>query len=139
MIFPRFFNPLARGDRQQLRVLINRMRQSLHGVLMIMLLACVVTRDALAHHEAGRQPPPQTQAATAGTKSGKGAGLIQQIDRDKGMVTIKHGPLQGINMPAMTASYRVKDKAMLSDLWSPQTVVFELTYDGKQYLITHIK
>ncbi len=106
--------------------------------LMIVLLASVCT-GTLAHHEAVRQPSRQTQAPADSSKTGKGTGLIQQIDREKGTVTLKHGPLQGINIPAMTASYRVKDKAMLSDLWSPQMVVFELTYDGKQYLITHIK
>lgn len=42
-------------------------------------------------------------------------------------------------MPAMTMSFLVKDKAMLSSLKPLQKVDFELSYDGKQYLVTKIK
>lgn len=109
------------------------------NLLLIMLLAAVGAGSAFAHHESGGQHSGQALAPAATQKTGKGTGLIQQIDREKGTVTIKHGPLQGIKVPAMTMSYQVKDKAMLSNLWSPQMVDFELTYDGKQYLITQIK
>ena len=95
--------------------------------LMIMLLAAAGAGSAFAHHEAASQ------------KTGKGTGLIQRIDREKGAVTIKHGPLQGIDMPRMTMSFLVKDKAMLSALQPLQKVDFELTYDGKNYMITNIK
>ena len=95
--------------------------------LMIMLLAAAGAGSAFAQHESASQ------------KTGKGTGLIQRIDREKGAVTIKHGPLQGLDMPGMTMSFPVKDKAMLSNLQPLQKVDFELTYDGKNYLITNIK
>lgn len=109
------------------------------ALILATLVTTISAGAAFAHHEARRQPPMQTQAPAASQIIGTGTGLIQQIDREKGTVTIKHGPLQGIKMPAMTMSYVVKDKAMLSNLWSPQMVDFELTYDGKTYLITKIK
>jgi len=95
--------------------------------LMIMLLAAAGAGSAFAQHESASQ------------KTGKGTGLIQRIDREKGAVTIKHGPLQGLDMPGMTMSFPVKDKAMLSNLQPLQKVDFEITYDGKNYLITNIK
>jgi Cu(I)/Ag(I) efflux system periplasmic protein CusF len=109
--------------------------------LLAMLFAAAGAGSAFAHHESGGQPSGQAQAPAASQKTGKGTGLIQQIDREKGAVTIKHGPLQGMNMPgmAMTMTFLVKDKAMLSNLQPLQKVDFELTYDGKQYLITQIK
>ena len=106
---------------------------------LIMLFAAANAGSAFAHHEAGGQHSAQAQAPTASQKTGKGIGLVQQINRDKGAVTIKHGPLQGLDMPAMTMSFLVKDKAMLSNLQPLQKVDFELTHDGKDYLITHIK
>jgi len=109
------------------------------NLLLITLLAAVGAGSAFAHHESGGQHSGQAQAPTASQKTGKGTGLIQQIDRDKGVITIKHGPLQGINMPGMTMSFLVKDKAMLANLQPLQKVDFELTYDGRQYLITNIK
>lgn len=109
--------------------------------LLIMLFAAIGAGSAFAHHESGGQHSVQAQAPAAGQKSAKGTGLIQQIDRDKGVITIKHGPLQGMNMTgmAMTMTFLVKDKAMLSNLQPLQKVDFELTYDGRQYLITNIK
>jgi Cu/Ag efflux protein CusF len=107
--------------------------------LSIMLLAAAGAGSAFAHHESGGQHSGQAQAPAAGQKTGKGTGLIQQIDRGKGVVTIKHGPLRGLNISAMTMTFLVKDKAMLSNLQPLQKVDFELTYDGKNYLITNIK
>jgi Cu/Ag efflux protein CusF len=108
-------------------------------LLLIMLFTAVGAGNAFANHHPGGQHPAQAQAPSASQKSAKGTGLIQQIDRDKGVITIKHGPLQGLNMPGMTMSFLVKDKAMLSNLQPLQKVDFELTYDGRQYLITSIK
>jgi len=109
------------------------------SVLLIMLFAAIGAGSAFAHHESGGQHSGQAQAPAASQKTGKGTGLIQRIDREKGAVTIKHGPLQGINMPGMTMSFLVKDKAMLSNLQPLQKVDFELTYDGRNYMITKIK
>jgi len=100
------------------------------------MLAGAGAGSAFAHHESGGQPSGQIQAPAAGQKTGKGTGLIQQIDREKGAVTIM---LHGINVPGMTLSFMAKDKAMLENLRPSQKVDFEFTYDGKQYLITGIK
>ena len=100
------------------------------------MLAGAGAGSAFAHHEFGRQPSGQVQAPAAVQKTGKGTGLIQQIDREKGAVTIR---LHGINAPGMTLSFMVNDKAMLANLRPSQKVDFEFTYDGKQYLITSIK
>ncbi|HSE01998.1 MAG TPA: copper-binding protein [Burkholderiales bacterium] len=78
-------------------------------------------------------------APAAGEKTAKGTGLIQQIDRDKGAVTIKHGPLPALNMGAMTMTYTVKDGRQLAKLQPLQKVEFDLTYNGRSYVITGIK
>jgi Cu/Ag efflux protein CusF len=117
----------------------NGKEQDMKSVLPIVLFAAIGAGSALAHHEAGGQHSGQPQAPASRQKTAKGTGLIQQIDREKGAVTIKHGPLQGRNMAAMTMSFLVKDKAMLSGLQPLQKVEFELTYDGKRYLITSIR
>lgn len=72
-------------------------------------------------------------------KSGTGTGIVQKIDSDKGTVTIKHGPLPALDMPGMTMTYPVKDKAQLAGLKPLQQVEFDLGYDGKKFLITQIK
>ena len=104
-----------------------------------MVLAAASSGAALAHHEAGGQHPAQTQAPAVGAKTGKGTGVIQHIDREKRTVTIKHGPLRGMNLPGMTVSYLVKDKAMLLNLQPMQRVEFQVIHDGRDYLITDIR
>ncbi|MBI4205167.1 MAG: copper-binding protein [Betaproteobacteria bacterium] len=109
------------------------------NLLLITLLAIAGAGTAFAQHASGGQHAVQAQAPASGAKTGTGTGLIQRIDKEGGTVTIKHGPVQGLNMSAMTMSFPVKDKAMLANLQPLQKVEFELSYDGKDYLITRIK
>ena len=43
-------------------------------------------------------------------------GEVKKMDKSSGKVTIKHGPLDNLGMPAMTMVFRVKDPAMLDQL-----------------------
>lgn len=81
----------------------------------------------------------EAQAPGAGQQTATGSGVVQQIDKDTGVVTIRHGPLPALNMGPMTMSYPVKDKSRLADLQPMQKVEFRVTYDGTDYLITDIK
>ncbi len=83
--------------------------------------------------------PDQAQTPGAPQKAASGSGLVQGIDKEKGVVTIKHGPLPALNMMAMTMSYAIKDKSQLANLQPMQKVEFRLIYDGNDYLITEIK
>ena len=107
--------------------------------LLVTLFAVVGAGGAYAQHEPSGRYTTLAQAPASGARTGTGTGLIQRIDNERGTVTIKHGPLQGLNMSAMTMSFLVKDKAMLSNLQPLQKVDFELTYDGGNYMITKIK
>lgn len=81
----------------------------------------------------------QAQAPGVPQQTATGKGLVVGIDKEKGVVTISHGPLPALNMMAMTMGFPVKDKSQLSNLQPMQKVEFQLTYDGKDYLITEIK
>lgn len=72
-------------------------------------------------------------------RTASGTGLVQRIDAAKGEVTLKHGPLPALGMPAMTMAFPVQDKAVLANLKPLQKVDFELQYDGRNYLITRIQ
>ena len=43
-------------------------------------------------------------------------GEVRKVDKSSGKVTIKHGPLDNLGMPAMTMVFRVKDPAMLDQM-----------------------
>src|SRR3972149_687080 len=40
-------------------------------------------------------------------------GEVRKVDRDAQKITIRHGPIRNLDMPAMTMVFRVKDPAML--------------------------
>lgn len=44
------------------------------------------------------------------------SGEVKKIDKEAGKITIKHGPLVNLDMPAMTMVFRVKDPAMLNQV-----------------------
>ena len=51
-------------------------------------------------------------------------GEIKKVDKDAGKLTIKHGPLINLDMPAMTMVFRVKDPAMLDQVKEGDKVKF---------------
>jgi len=83
--------------------------------------------------------PDQAQPPGAPQKTATGSGVVQRIDAEQGVVTIRHDALPALNMMAMTMSYPVKDKSQLTRLQPMQKVEFRLTYDGKDYLVTEIR
>jgi len=51
-------------------------------------------------------------------------GEIRKVDRDAAKLTIRHGELKQLEMPAMTMVFRVKDKAMLEQVATGDKVRF---------------
>jgi Cu/Ag efflux protein CusF len=43
-------------------------------------------------------------------------GQVKKIDKTAGKVTVTHGPLTNLGMPAMTMVFRVKDSAWLDQM-----------------------
>ena len=50
------------------------------------------------------------------TKTSMSTGEVRKVDKSSGKVTIKHGPIDNLGMPAMTMVFRVKDPAMLDQM-----------------------
>ena len=83
--------------------------------------------------------PEQAQVPGAAQATVRGSGVVQDVDLQGGMVTIRHGPLPALNMMAMTMSYAVKDRRQIGDLKVDQRVEFQVLQNGGDYLITDIK
>lgn len=81
----------------------------------------------------------QARAPGAGPQTASGTGLVLHIERDKGVVTVRHDAIPALNMMAMTMSYPVRDRSQLANLQAMQKIGFRLTYDGGDYVITEIK
>ena len=69
----------------------------------------------------------------------KGTGVVTNIDRAAGKVTLRHEPIKSLNWPSMNMAFAVKDKAMLDSLAKDKKVQFEFVQQGEQFVITSIK
>lgn len=52
----------------------------------------------------------------AASMAGMSEGEVRKVDSAVGKLTLRHGPLMNMNMPAMTMVFRVKDPAWLTQL-----------------------
>lgn len=43
-------------------------------------------------------------------------GTVKKVDKAAGKITVTHGPLENLGMPAMTMAFRVKDPAWLEQM-----------------------
>jgi Cu(I)/Ag(I) efflux system protein CusF len=78
----------------------------------------------------------------SGMKAGqvhKGTGVVTNLDRAGGKVTLKHDPIKSLNWPTMTMAFAVKDKAMLDKVSKDKKVEFEFVQQDQQFVITSIK
>lgn len=66
-------------------------------------------------------------------------GVVQTVDRQTGMVTIEHGELKNVGMPAMTMAYKAKDAAMVTQAKEGEKVKFRLENLNGTYTITTLK
>lgn len=66
-------------------------------------------------------------------------GEVQGVDREQGTVTLKHGEIKNMGMPAMTMVFPVKDKAMLGQVKQGDKVKFAVDSIKNQMTITNIE
>lgn len=91
-------------------------------------LAQQSTTDHTAHH------PAQTQEAAALTD-----GEVRRVDKDANKLTIRHGPILSLDMPAMTMVFQVKDPAMLEQVKAGDRIKFSAEKTGGALTVTRIE
>jgi len=97
---------------------------------------------ALAWSLAAVLPAAAGQAPAAGAPasapSASATGEVRRVDAAGGRVTIKHGEIPGLELPAMTLVYRA-DPALLAGIKPGQSVRFTATRQAGGYVITQIQ
>lgn len=81
-----------------------------------MLGAFALLSLPLALHAGGEAVSAPVAAATRSSQTGRADGTIIGIDAERGRITLKHGAIEGLGMPAMTMVFRVADPSMLMEL-----------------------
>lgn len=91
-------------------------------ITLIAALACLAPFAAQAqemhHAHVAMSGAPAAAAEMA-------SGEVRKVDKDAGKLTIKHGPLANLDMPAMTMVFRVSDAGMLDQVKPGDNIAFE--------------
>lgn len=66
-------------------------------------------------------------------------GEVRKVDKDANKITLRHGPLANLDMPAMTMVFQVKDPAMLDRVKAGDKVKFQAEKIGGAFTVTQIE
>lgn len=95
------------------------------------------TADAGDMHGMGHQDHAKSQpAAMSEMEMPMTDGVVRAIDRDAGTITVEHGPIKSLGMPAMTMPYHVKDRGMLTSVKLGDKIKMSVDKMGDLYTIT---
>lgn len=88
--------------------------------------ATVFAQAATTTESSGTTAPVQLTATGSATDTAadRSEGEIRKIDKEAGKLTIKHGPLKNLGMPAMSMIFRAKDPAMLNNVKAGDKISF---------------
>ena len=91
----------------------------------------------------GDQDKPAASATVTVKPAGDAAtmsdGEVRKIDKDTKKITLKHGELKNLDMPAMTMVFQVKDPALLDKVKVGDKVKFKAEKVGSGIAVTEIQ
>ena len=99
------------------------------------LVAVMAAQSVLADDAHHKKP----QAAAAAGAVAMAEGEVRKVDREAKKITLKHGPIVNLDMPAMTMVFQVADPAMLDHLKAGDKVRFSADKAGGGYAVTKIE
>ena len=77
-------------------------------------------------------------AAAVWAQAPGATGEVTKIDKSAGKVTLKHGEIKNLDMPAMTMVFRVSNPKLLDDLAVGSRVRFTAEKVDGQYTVTSV-
>ena len=90
--------------------------------------------DDHKHHE--KKP---VAAKTAGDTAGMSDAKVRKVDKDTKKITLKHGEIKNLEMPAMTMVFQVRDPALLGKVQQGDKVKFKAAMSGGAMVVTEIQ
>jgi Cu/Ag efflux protein CusF len=69
--------------------------------------------------------PEHAQPKAAETAGGYVEGEVRKVDKDAGKITLRHGPIANLEMPAMSMVFRAKEPGMLDAVKEGDKVRFK--------------
>lgn len=64
---------------------------------------------------------------------------VRKVDVDAAKITLKHGDIKSLEMPAMTMVFNVRDKAILGQVKAGDKVKFKAVNEVGKFTVTDLK
>lgn len=105
------------------------------------LAASALAAGAQAQMKSGHDHHAAAPAASTGAAKPAefSEGEVRKVDMDSRKITLKHGPLKNLDMPAMTMAFQVADMAMLGKVKVGDKVRFVAANPGGKLTLTDIQ
>lgn len=78
-------------------------------------------------------------ASRADQANGITEGLVRKVNREAGKVTIQHGDIKHLGMPAMTMAFPVKTAGLLDNLQTGDKIKFKVVKENGRLIITELQ
>ena len=107
-------------------------QMTLFATMLATLAAPAYAQQSATDHSAHHVAQAQNTAALTD-------GEVRRVDKDAKKLTIRHGPIQNLDMPGMTMVFQVKEPAMLDKVKSGDKIKFRAEKAGSSYIVTQIE
>ena len=64
---------------------------------------------------------------------------VRKVEKDTGRLSLKHAEIKSLDMPAMTMTFRLRDKAMLDGLSVGDRVRVQVAREGGQFVVVALR
>jgi Cu/Ag efflux protein CusF len=81
----------------------------------------------------------QTKPAQSGPSTGMIDGEVRKVDKDARKITLRHGEIKQLDMPAMTMVFSVREPTMLDKVKAGDKVKFQAEIIGGKLTVTVIE
>ena len=127
---------------------MNHARLTIALGLAALTAACGKKAEAPVATETNEAAPAATMSGDMGNMSmapdanaaikAKGHGTVTAIDKAAGTITLDHGPIPGVDWPAMTMSFKAAP-AVVEKAKVGERVQFDVTVRGRESEVTAIR
>ena len=110
-------------------------------ILSTALLGAAALMPLAALAQTAAPAPAAAPAAMPGTAAAGDMteAEVRKVDKDNKKITLKHGAIKNLDMPAMTMVFGVTDAALLEKVKTGDKVRFKANNDGGKYTVTELQ
>jgi Cu(I)/Ag(I) efflux system periplasmic protein CusF len=111
----------------------------LQHILIAGILGTATASAGIAQAQTGGGHDHHSVAPAAQSAAEMSEGEVRKLDLKGKKITLKHGPLKNLDMPAMTMAFQVTDAAMLGKVKVGDKVRFVAANPGGKLTVTDIQ